>query len=46
MAITHCTKHINNFSMKEKENAELQFQGFNRQDHIMSMKQGHGGLIR
>lgn len=23
MAITHCTKHINNFSKKEKENAEL-----------------------
>lgn len=23
MAITHCTKHINNFSMKEKEKAEI-----------------------
>lgn len=45
MAITHCTKHINNFSKKEKENAELWFQCFNRQDHIMSMKRGHRGLM-
>lgn len=45
MAITHCTKHINNFSKKEKENAELWFQCFNWQDHIMSMKWGCRGLM-